>query len=335
MTTDKDFIKEIIRYLTGEDDEPDKKKLNSWLREDPKNQIVFDELQNIWFALNATEERKMFEIDKAWKRYSSWIDEQNNSTPANRSLHYLKIASQYAAVILISILITVAYYQFGGSKEELQTFTTNIPVGQKGSVTLSDGTIVQLNGGSELVCQMFQGRKERRVALNGEGYFQVAHNDDQPFIVDVNNISVKVYGTEFNIHGYKEDDYTKTALIKGSVGVKLSNGTEYMLQPNELINVSRNGDINLLKNQSIEQQLNWLSDKYKFKDESLKIIIKQVERMYGVKITINEPHIVQEVYTGQFSRNESIESVLQRLIMSSPFKLDYKINNKEITIFSK
>jgi ferric-dicitrate binding protein FerR (iron transport regulator) len=335
MTTDNNFIQELTRYLTGEANQIDKKKLDNWLQQDSRNQIVFEELQNIWFALNASEERKMFETEKAWNKYSNWIDQQANGKHHRFSFHFLKRASKYAAAIVISVLLTVVYYQVGRYTNKGQTYTTNIPIGQKGSVTLSDGTIVQLNGGSQLVSQIFEGKKERQVSLNGEAYFKVAHMDNKPFIVNVNDISVKVYGTEFNIHGYKEDHFTQTTLIKGSVGVTISDGTEYMLKPNEIIQVSRNGEVNLLKNQALTQQVSWLNDKYKFKDETLSKILKQIERMYGVKIQMDDPKIRQELYTGQFSRNESIESVLQRFIMSSPFRLDYKINNKEITIFTK
>src|SRR5690606_41282091 len=81
---------------------------------------------------------------------------------------------------------------------------------------LSDGTKVWLNAASSLKFPTSFEGNERRVELNGEGYFEVAHNPAKPFHVNSNEIDVQVLGTHFNIMAYADEAFVKTTLLEGS-----------------------------------------------------------------------------------------------------------------------
>ena len=84
-------------------------------------------------------------------------------------------------------------------------------------VTLPDGTDVWLNHSSSLKYPAaFQG-KFRTVELKGEGYFEVAHNSNIPFIVKAGELRVIAHGTTFNIMSYPDEGKVETSLISGSV----------------------------------------------------------------------------------------------------------------------
>src|SRR3546814_20797672 len=84
-------------------------------------------------------------------------------------------------------------------EEALVYNTIHTPRGGKYQVRLPDGTRVWLNAESQLRYPVSFGDAERRVELSGEGYFEVAHREDQPFIVESQGQEVKVLGTHFNI----------------------------------------------------------------------------------------------------------------------------------------
>ena len=91
----------------------------------------------------------------------------------------------------------------------------HVPSGQRAELTLSDGTRVCLNSNTTLTFPDHFDRKERRVTLDGEGYFQVAKNEKKPFIVQAKEYEVRVLGTEFNVMMYKDQDFFETVLLKG------------------------------------------------------------------------------------------------------------------------
>ena len=76
----------------------------------------------------------------------------------------------------------------------------------------------------------------RKVELEGEGYFQVARNEEMPFVVSASGVNITVLGTEFNVSNYPENEDVQTTLIKGKVQVTLSENMDgYTLHPGEQV----------------------------------------------------------------------------------------------------
>src|SRR5579875_3491119 len=104
------------------------------------------------------------------------------------------------------------------STVQYNTITT--PKGGQYQLVLSDGSKVWLNAASSLRFPTAFVGKERRVELTGEGYFEVVHNAEKPFIVKVHTPSgdggdVQDIGTQFNINSYSDEPSVKTTLLEG------------------------------------------------------------------------------------------------------------------------
>src|SRR5690606_14812611 len=111
-------------------------------------------------------------------------------------------------------------YSKAAEKTALVFNTLKIPKGKKFQIQLSDGTMVHLNAGSSLRYPVdFLSEGPRQVFLSGEAYFDVAKNASNPFIVNVDDLEVRVLGTQFNVSAYIEDEYIDVVLVEGSVNL--------------------------------------------------------------------------------------------------------------------
>ena len=97
---------------------------------------------------------------------------------------------------------------------------------------------MHLNRGTTLRFPVNYDRKERRVYLDGEAYFEVTHNPRHPFIVETSNqISVQVLGTKFNLEAYARDSVVETTPDRRprqhQPGQRERLPEEYILRPRE------------------------------------------------------------------------------------------------------
>lgn len=106
-------------------------------------------------------------------------------------------------------------YKSENSSTLVQLNELKIPRGGEYEVALSDGTIVRLNSASSLKYPVVFGKEHRKVELTGEAYFRVS-KDTVPFLVQVGDMTVKVYGTTFNINSHL-DRRIQTALVEGKI----------------------------------------------------------------------------------------------------------------------
>ena len=112
------------------------------------------------------------------------------------------------------------YMDTGGGVKELVYNTLTVPYGKRFDVVLSDGTTVFMNSGTELKYPVaFLKKGNREVFVQGEAYFDVT-SDKRPFVVNASELNVEVFGTEFNVLAYPEDNRTNVVLVEGSVGLQ-------------------------------------------------------------------------------------------------------------------
>ena len=130
--------------------------------------------------------------------------------------------ARWAAMICIPICIAFFTYNIlsiSNADQPRSPFIVKADKGDKATVVLPDGTDVILNSASQLSYLSDFGRNERRVQLEGEGYFKVAHDTRRTFIVQVGELEVKVMGTVFNVCAYSNDQDVTVVLLEGKVGI--------------------------------------------------------------------------------------------------------------------
>ncbi|MBQ4915304.1 FecR family protein [Maribacter sp. MMG018] len=214
--------------------------------------------------------------------------------------------------------------------------TLSIPKGKRFGVVLSDGTKVHLNAGSSITYPtFFQKNKPRKVILKGEAFFEVSKNVNQQFVVNVQDLDVKVYGTKFNVSNYTEDRETKVVLVEGSVSLsnlmEVGADKEFYLKPGYLGVFDKEEGAIADKKVNTDIYTSWMNGNLIFRDESFKNIIKKLERHYNVVIINNNRELDTEKFNATVEmEHETIEQVFK--YFNKVYKIEYQIVENKIII---
>lgn len=191
--------------------------------------------------------------------------------------------------------------------------TIETPKGGGYTLELADGSLVKLNADSRLRFPSSFVGKQREVYLDGEAYFEIAHNKEQPFIVRTGGMDVEVLGTKFNIKAHSGDENTYATLASGSVKVFSPKQDELLLMPSEQAVFTNTGEFIQKRNVNLSSVLGWTEGRFVFKDESLENILKQLSRWYSVKIDYKDIALKEHRFTGDINRFEDISVILNML----------------------
>ena len=206
--------------------------------------------------------------------------------------------------------------------------TLRVPKGAEYKLTLNDGTVVWLNSESELRYPTFFVGEKREVFLKGEGYFSVAHDEEHPFIVVSSDIYTKVYGTEFNVRSYGEEDVHVT-LVQGRVSVKKTeNGSEYTLNPGE--NARFTESIPEITKVNVNRYIAWKDGYFYYENESLESIMDDLKRWYGFDVVYVGNQVKDYRFELWVSRDSEI-SVITGLLMKTN-RVGIKVNGKTLVV---
>lgn len=212
----------------------------------------------------------------------------------------------------------------GFSPDELVDIVATTTNGQTYSFTLPDGTKVWLNAASRLTFPASFRQNERRVRLEGEAYFVVQHDAENPFYVESNGQLVEDLGTAFNMKAYPGELDMKTTLVEGTVKV---NGRA--LVPGQQSILTQDGRLQV-KEVDIDQVIAWQHGDFVFRGETLEEVLRTVARWYAVEVRYERDAAKRITVGGTISRSRSIRAVLD--LMESTGKVHFDVSGKMITV---
>lgn len=210
-----------------------------------------------------------------------------------------------------------------------------VPYGTKTRLELSDGTIVWLNAGSRLAFPSEFKESNRTVHLEGEGYFEVAHDKDAPFFVKTKKMKVSVLGTKFNVSAYPSDKVVETVLIEGSVSLKTHEGLlskKLVMKPSQkaTFNLEHN-EVEVAYESDIEKYISWKDGVFQFSNEDLSRVLRKVERYYNVDIKYDDRIIETALpVSGKLDIGYDVDTVMT--ILSHVARINYERSGNQIII---
>lgn len=258
----------------------------------------------------------VFNTDKAWQNLHARLDnegliDQEVSSGRKRPAHsFLKIAAGFLLLIAAGSMLYLTMLR--PHQSDLLTFSNSEE--QTFVKTLEDGSIVYLAYQSQISFAAGFSPHERRVILKGEAFFDVAHDPDQPFIVEAGKAMIQVVGTSFNVKSF-ENEQVELFVEEGLVNVRASESTGdlVLVQPGELVLIS---DEELTRAKPGELSLSlWRQNRMHFKDESLANILQVINKNYGSKLVAQNEQVSQRRMTVTFYNN-SIQGIVELICLS-------------------
>jgi len=169
-------------------------------------------------------------------------------------------------------------------------------------IRLPDSSEVWLNSGSSLSFnEGIYMNKERRVSLQGEGYFQVA-KDPKPFVVSAGGIDTRVLATAFNIENYLNESEMRVTLVQGKVLVEDEHRTDrkVVLAPNDVLHYSRRKAAWNVKHTDASQLIQWINGLLTFHELPLSEALGRMEKRYGIVFSYDPSLLAGKYVTGNF-----------------------------------
>ncbi|MDN3690502.1 FecR family protein [Cyclobacterium jeungdonense] len=206
---------------------------------------------------------------------------------------------------------------------------TTVP-GVKSHLTLSDGSRVILNSGSELRYLKNFEKGGREVFLKGEAFFDVAKDLQRPFRVHSRKTTTTALGTSFNVKAY-EGETLGVSLLTGKVAVNSEGNLEepVLLVPGEALKIDTEKNRLVKSAFNPDRVIGWTKKRIVFKETPLLEAIRVLENWYGVQIRIVNRPGNRVLLSGKF-QDETLENVLEGLKFSARF--DFDIEKENVTI---
>ena len=337
MEEENKHIDELIaNYLTEGLDKNALDELKTWIAASAENQQYFIRQREIWFSAVSREAASVYDKDKAFENFRNRVESQKEIQSTSRGGFSLSALWRYAAVVAIIIAVGCISYWQGevNVKDTFADISVEAPLGSKTKLYLPDGTLVWLNAGSRITYLQGFGVDNRKVELEGEGYFEVKRNEKIPFFVKTKDLQLQVLGTKFNFRDYPEDHEVVVSLLEGKVGLNnlLREEKEAVLSPDERAVLNKANGLLTVESVTASNASQWTDGYLFFDEELLPDIAKELERSYNVKIHIANDSLKTFRFYGNFVRREqNIQEVLEAL--ASTEKMQYKIEERNITIY--
>lgn len=323
----------IAKYYSDECNQEEIKELFEWRDENKENQLLFNQVKKDLEIINLNKSMNKVNVDLAWEKLKNRIQEDNEvlleADVKERNIRFLfPSILKYAAAIIVLLGIgffSTKVYQKISNKGMIIEYASMSDQGKE--IVLPDGSTVILNADSKISFPDVFASNERRVELDGEAYFDVTENPNQPFIIETNDAEVKVLGTSFNVNASIPGNLVEVFVETGLVQLSRKNNEKEKI----LINP---GDVGILNSTEIVKDKNndqniiaWKTREIVFREDNLDQVLKTLNKTYKTTIECESQDILKLRYTSTF-RDQNIDSILNVICLT--FNLKTEIINDKI-----
>lgn len=329
--SDKNYIKTILHSFTRhETSEQVRQKFRRWIME-PEDRKTKDEvLRELWDEAQAP----YSSVDeKGWQRLSAEIAAQNRRS----RMRLWKRAALGAAAVVVAGLFLSQYLLLSDRIERAECNRTLCYVTSqesKGEFMLPDGTSVWLNGNSRLtLSERFDGA-QRRVKLEGEGFFDVSRNPERPFIVEIGRRQIEVLGTAFDVKSYAHLDYQEVVLVRGLIHIHSAGGRSVRLEPNDRYVACTQGTEESVTQVDASDYSHWMDRLLIFDNKPLGNILVSLERWYNMEFDV-ACNVNLSAHLSFNVKYESVDEILRAVSLIIPIRYNIDYVNNRVHISAK
>lgn len=303
----------LTRSIRGEATSAEEARVRDWRSSSPENAAEYDDIMRI-HRLSArlpallvstpapAAEDVLARLDAGRSTVEGDVPQRRSRQGSGRVGHWMLAA---AAVFVIALPAAWFIGRFVGGNElgfGAESFVTG--PNEMATITLRDGSVVKLAPRSRL--QLEPSRSERRVSLDGQGYFAVAPMNGQPFVVRTATGNIRVLGTRFDLSTRGDD--LQLVVVEGRVAVSAS-GLDAEVGAGQVGRVVKGTPLPVLEVEDPHELTAWVGQFIAFQSTPLDDAAREIMRHYDVRIVIADTALAKRTITAWFS-DWSLEDVM-------------------------
>lgn len=328
-------INELLqKYIENKCTENELYVLLNYLKLSDTNKVFEPVSHSFWQIINSEDtylnEEQIKELNTEVNLIFKQIEQKNKVKKKKRTIWPYQLVIRVVAMLLwvfgMGLYLTIDKEK--PSQITYEEITTGR--GETKEITLTDGTCIILNSVSQVTIPSDFNQNNRCISMDGEAFFDVSHNPDQPFIIKNASTQVKVLGTSFNVKSYDEDEYINVTVSTGKVQVNIQDlNLQLLVSPLEHLSVNKQtGTLTKLAVKE-NKYAHWKDGALYFNKEPISEVIKNINRKYDMDVVL-ECKDCKQIISGSHD-NKSLESVIKSICFTTGLK--YKKNGEKIILY--
>ena len=355
----------LERFLAGDCTDEEREHVVRWVDGIPERQALLNALRTAWTQLGTPMRR--YDAAGAWSAVAGKLGEPDRGTapndgprprllsadsrsgasrPALRAIrdNAPRAGWRVAATVLITLGLASAGVWWlgerqppGGRAAAVAAREVSTPRGQRATIHLSDGSVVTLAPASRLRESPTFNAGARDVWLDGEAYFDVAHDAAKPFRVHTSRAVAVDLGTKFLVRAYAESPDVRVVVAEGLVSLRRSRdsatassvrvGTvtadSVLLRPRDLGRLDADGQLTAQSGVALDDYTAWTSGRLVFTDTPLRDAIPRLSRWYDVELRLDDAELGRETFTATLT-HEPLSDVVRLLAATVRARVDHR-----------
>jgi transmembrane sensor len=291
----------LIRYFSGQLADSERKAFEAWITEDPAREAEVQRLRDLWDAsakvTDQTDTESALAQVKEQLSVRPPLTVHRSSFLAQGRLaasapYAWRIAAAIALVVGGGAVWSAIRSRAPSSDQRAPMWTYATARAQRATLTLPDSSKVTLNTETRLEIPASFGRRTRDVYLDGEAYFEVAHDHKRPFRVHAGNAVTEVLGTKFGVRAREGEKTVEVAVAEGRVALSsppgpLSTNAERgnevprtVLERGDVGKLASDGSASLSHGVDVTRILGWTEGRLAFERTPLPQVLAELDRWF-------------------------------------------------------
>lgn len=327
MVERNDHIEDLIgKVLAGEATAAEKGEVDAFCKASPDNQRYFDQLASIFSRASSSRIKVNFDTDAAWVKVRTKLSGKTDLPKKENDVWlwgFAKIAAGLALLLASSVFVyqwlnePVAPVQIAAGTKRVQD-------------TLPDGSTAFLNKKSTLSYVYDSKSSTRKVKLTGEGFFDVKHQEEKPFVIEAEEALIRDIGTTFNVKAYPGSDTVEVVVTSGVVQFYTLSDPGIQINAGETGLYSRKGKSFLRLHRADTNVLAYKTGIFSFHATDLKSVVEQINEVYDSKISLGSDKLADCRLTVSF-KNDDLDTIVEVIAETLSLKV-VRSDGKQIVL---
>lgn len=280
----------VAKVLDGEATEAERQELDAWLAADAANEEAFGDMKRLWSHADEVVAVPAFNTEIAWQKVASRTihivsetpaDAENpNDAPAPRRTMAFPVWARYAAAAAVVAFGVFIFRSIDGRQE----FKTVVAENGNLEVVLPDQSKVTLHEGATLRYPEKFAANERRVSMTGQAFYDVVHDEKQPFVVETEKLDIRDIGTSFDVDAANDAIAVRVATGIVQVSQRSKESEKLVLNAGEMSIIEKG---TLVKKTSNSNDLYWKTGRISFDNTPLSSVVSEISRICKAPVRLD------------------------------------------------